>query len=85
MPPHTHESFEAEEIVIESGISQDELMAQLQQLTVLRVKGVVRTAEGLRLVQGVGPRVQLVSPPSDLPENLIGRVVAIRRVNTRHD
>jgi G3E family GTPase len=78
--PHTHESFEAEEIVIESGIAQDQLMTQLQQLTALRVKGIVRTSEGLRLVQGVGPRIQLVAPPSDLPENLIGRIVAIRRV-----
>ncbi len=85
IPPHTHESFEAEEIVIESGIAKNELMTRLQQLTALRVKGVVRTSEGLRLVQGVGSRIQLVSPPSDLPENLIGRVVAIRRVDTRHD
>lgn len=80
IPPHTHEEFEAEEIVIESGIAQDELMTQLRQLSALRIKGVVLTSEGLRLVQGVGPRIHLVSPPSNLPENLVGRVVAIRRV-----
>ena len=79
IPPHTHEAFVAEEIAIESGIAHDKLITQLQQLTALRVKGVVRTSEGLRLVQGVGSRIQLVSPPSDLPENLIGRIVAIRR------
>ncbi len=81
VPPHTHESFEAEEIAIESGIAPDDLMTQLQQLTALRVKGVVRTSEGLRLVQGVGPRIHLVVPPSKIPDNLIGRVVAIRRVD----
>ncbi|MBQ27963.1 MAG: hypothetical protein CMH81_07490 [Nitrospiraceae bacterium] len=78
--PSLHELFEAEEIVIENGIARDTLMRQLQQLTSLRVKGVVRTSEGLRLVQGVGSRIQLVSPPSDLPENLIGRIVVIRRI-----
>ncbi len=77
--PHTHEEFEAEEIAIENGIAQDKLMTQLQQLTALRIKGIVRTSEGLRLVQGVGSCIQLVSPPSNLPENLIGRIVAIRR------
>ena len=84
VPPHTHESFEAEEIVIESGIAPDDLMMQLQQLTALRVKGVVQTSEGLRLVQGVGPRIHLVAPPSKIPDNLIGRVVAIRRTAKNH-
>ena len=83
MSPHTHESFEAEEIVIESGIAEHTLTTQLQQLTALRVKGVVRTSEGLRLVQGVGPRIQFVAPPGNFPESLVGRIVAIRRVDER--
>ena len=79
IPPHTHESFEAEEIAIESGITPDDLMTQMQALTALRVKGVVRTSEGLQVVQGVGSRIQLVPPPSNVPKHLLGRVVAIRR------
>ncbi len=78
--PHTHEQFVAEEIIIKSGISKDSLILQLQKLIALRVKGVVRTSEGIWLVQGVGSRIQLVSPPRDLPKNLIGRIVAIRRI-----
>jgi len=43
------------------------------------VKGFVETRDGLRLVQGVGPRVELV--PVDAPPDaaLVGRLVVIRR------
>ena len=77
--PHTHEAFEAEEWVIESGIVPETLVRRIQSSQVLRAKGFVQTSEGLRLVQGVGPRVDLVDPPVKPPEHLLGRLVLIRR------
>ena len=76
---HNHEAFEAQELPIQDGIDPDLLIGQLKQLEALRVKGVVRTSKGLQLVQGVGPRIDLVSPPSHFPSQLIGRIVVIRR------
>ena len=77
--PHTHEAFEAEECVIESGIDPETLIRRIQAHNVLRAKGFVQTSDGLRLVQGVGPRVDLVEPPVNPPEQLLGRLVLIRR------
>ena len=45
----------------------------------LRAKGFVRTAKGIRVVQGVGPRIELSAPKTPVPEELVGRVVVIRR------
>jgi hypothetical protein len=77
--PHTHEEFESQEVSIPGGITPGRLIEQVKQLQALRVKGVVNTTEGLRLVQGVGLRVDLVAPPANLPADIIGRIVAIRR------
>ena len=77
--PHTHESFEAEECVIESGIDPGTLVRRIQSRQALRAKGFVQTSKGLRLVQGVGPRVDLVVPPVNPPERLLGRLVLIKR------
>lgn len=76
---HTHEAFEAEESVIEQGIDPESLVRRIQSRQALRAKGFVQTSEGLRLVQGVGPRVDLVEPPVNPPERLLGRLVLIRR------
>ncbi len=77
--PHTHEAFEAEECVIEQGITPETLVRRIQSRHPLRAKGFVQTSEGLRLVQGVGPRVDLVESPVTPPERLLGRLVLIRR------
>ena len=77
--PHTHEAFEAEECVIEQGIDPETLIQRIQSRHALRAKGFVLTSAGLRLVQGVGPRVDLVEPPMNPPEHLLGRLVLIRR------
>ncbi len=79
MAPHTHEKFSSKEVPIPQGISSEELLKQIQAYQALRVKGVVKTAEGLRLVQGVGTRLDLLPPPENFPEDLIGRIVVIRR------
>jgi len=77
--PHTHEAFEAQNVVVEDGIDSDVLIHRLKNVDALRIKGVVRTAQGLRLVQGVGSRIDLVPPPPHLPATFIGKVVLIRR------
>ncbi len=45
----------------------------------LRAKGFVETRDGLRLLQGVGPRLELNRVDTAPPDALLGRVVAIRR------
>ena len=77
--PHTHESFEAEECVIESGIDPETLVRRIQSHHALRAKGFVQTSKGLRLVQGVGQRIDLIEPPMNPPDYLLGRLVLIRR------
>lgn len=77
--PHTHEAFEAEECVIEKGIDPETLIQRIQSRHALRAKGFIQTSVGLRLVQGVGPRVDLIEPSMNPPERFLGRLVLIRR------
>ncbi len=77
--PHTHQEFEAEVRELPRGVTSHALEAELRAAGALRAKGFVETAEGLRLVQGVGPRIELVTPDSPPPRELIGKVVLIRR------
>jgi len=76
--PHAHESFTRETIEVEPGIAPAALVARLQALGALRAKGWVETAEGVRLVQGVGRRIEL-SPGAPPGPEWAGRVVVIRR------
>lgn len=78
--PHRHEAFESTELRFADGLPEAEVEARLRESPALRVKGFVRCAEGLRIVQGVGRRLELV-PPGDLAvaPALVGRVVLIRR------
>jgi len=78
-PAHTHEDFVSEEIAIERGVDADALRERLRDLAVLRVKGFVETAQGPRLVQGVGPRIDLRTPDAPPPPELLGRLVVIQR------
>jgi cobalamin biosynthesis protein CobW len=77
--PHLHESFRAYELAVNDGIDPQVLIERLQHLGMLRGKGFVRTSDGLRLVQGVGRRIELNEPPSLPPTALVGRVVIIVR------
>jgi cobalamin biosynthesis protein CobW len=86
--PHLHASFQAYELAVEDGIAPQVLTERLQRLGMLRSKGFVRTSHGLRLVQGVGRRIELTEPPFPPPAALVGRVVIIVRnpgVGTSHD
>ncbi|MGB0910854.1 MAG: CobW family GTP-binding protein [Nitrospirales bacterium] len=76
---HVHEAFVSDVQTVESGLDESTLVERFSALQALRVKGVVETASGLRVVQGVGSRVDLVEPATSLPSHLIGQVVIIRR------
>lgn len=80
-PPHHHEDYTSVELAVPDGLSIAEAEAWIRARAGWRTKGFVRCAEGVRVVQGVGRRLELV-PPRDLvvPEALLNRVVAIRRV-----
>jgi cobalamin biosynthesis protein CobW len=86
--PHHHASFVAYELPVEDGIDPNTLVEQLRNLGMLRGKGFVRTSHGLRLVQGVGRRIELSAPPFSPPTALVGHVVIIVRdagVGKSHD
>lgn len=76
---HQHEDFEFEEIVVENGCKSTDLIEQIRAMGGIRVKGFVKTSDGIRLVQGVGPRIDLVLSPVSPPPDLVGRLVLIRR------
>jgi cobalamin biosynthesis protein CobW len=77
--PHTHEEFSVEELELPADLSEDALLERLRALASVRLKGFAATRDGVRLVQGVGPRVELREPERAPPPELVGRVVAIRR------
>ena len=76
---HHHEEFVAQELQIPDDISPPMLVERLQRLGMLRAKGFVRTTQGVKLVQGVGRRIDLTDAPSLSSDMLIGRIVVIRR------
>jgi G3E family GTPase len=76
---HRHERFRADEIAVEPGVDPAALLARLRACAALRVKGFVRTRDGLRVVQGVGTRIELSPPDAEPPGELVGRLVVIRR------
>ncbi len=77
--PHTHDTFTTEEIAIPDGRTEAEIRSEVWAAGAIRAKGFVRTADGVQLVQGVGPRITIGPAPIDPPDALIGRVVVIRR------
>jgi G3E family GTPase len=84
-PPHQHDMFQAQEIFVEEGIEPDVLSERLRRLGTLRAKGFVQTSQGLRLVQGVGRRIELTEVTLLPPSALLGRVVVItRRTSPAH-
>jgi hypothetical protein len=45
----------------------------------VRAKGFVETSEGVRVVQGVGPRIELAAPESPPDPERLGLVVLVHR------
>jgi cobalamin biosynthesis protein CobW len=77
--PHHHEEFVAEELAIAEGVEPDALVERVRALAPLRAKGFVLTSDGPRILQSVGPRIELSKPDFAPPSELLGRIVMIRR------
>jgi G3E family GTPase len=77
--PHHHEHFETSVWKPRPGITATEIERELTSDELLRAKGFASTDEGIRLVQVVGRRIEITAPPFDPPDELIGRIVLIRR------
>jgi cobalamin biosynthesis protein CobW len=77
--PHRHDTFTAYEYPVEDGLDPETIIERLRHLGMLRGKGFVHTSQGIRLVQGVGRRIELSEPTFVPPEALVGRVVIIAR------
>ncbi len=77
--PHHHEEFIAEELSVAQGVEPDALVERVRALAPLRAKGFVITSAGPRILQGVGPRIELSKLDFAPPTELLGRIVVIRR------
>lgn len=77
--PHTHEAFHTTELSYPEIVDPDALLAEIGAIGAVRAKGFVRTADGVRVVQGVGRRIALSAPAVPVPDALIGKVVVIHR------
>lgn len=76
---HDHQSFVTRELRVPE-LPEAEALAWIEARRGLRTKGFVRTDQGVRVVQGVGRRLELTSPGAlVVPEDLVGRVVVIER------
>jgi len=82
--PHVHEHFTSEVLSVGAAPAGD-IEARFRSLAALRAKGFVTTSEGLRLLQGVGSRVQLHRVDAPPPPELVGKVVVIRRDRLRQE
>ena len=80
---HSHEQFVTEELRVERGIAPQRLEQMLREAGPLRAKGFVETSEGLRVVQVVGRRIEFEGVEGATDSDLIGRIVLIRRADTR--
>jgi G3E family GTPase len=76
---HSHDHFATEVLEVDAGIDEAALLDRFRGLRLLRAKGFVRTDRGLRLLQGVGDRIELSDVAEGPREEQVGRVVAIRR------
>jgi cobalamin biosynthesis protein CobW len=79
VPEHHHEQFVSEELAVEAGVELERLAERLRDVDALRIKGFVETAAGVRVVQGVGPRIEINEPTEPPAAELLGRLVVIRR------
>jgi cobalamin biosynthesis protein CobW len=77
--PHHHEEFVTEELSVAEGAEPKALVERVRALAPLRAKGFVITSEGPRILQGVGPRIELSTLDFTPPAELLGRIVVIRR------
>ncbi len=77
---HGHDRFDSVVRLFPDVVDEAAFIAAIVAEDAIRAKGFVRTKEGIRVVQGVGPRVELVEPRVPVRDDLVGKVVIIRRV-----
>jgi len=77
--PHHHEKFATEVLTVAAATEPEVLLARVRALAPLRAKGFVITSAGPRILQGVGPRIELSKLDFEPPADLLGRIVLIRR------
>jgi cobalamin biosynthesis protein CobW len=75
---HDHDRFGTTELHFEEGVDPDEVLHRVHALDPIRAKGFVSTSQGLRVLQGVGARLELTAPTKPVPPHLVGTVVIIR-------
>jgi len=76
---HSHAKYRSSELFFEDGLAESVVLERVLALGALRAKGFVRTSAGLRVVQGVGARIELTTPDVPVRDELVGRVVIIAR------
>ena len=76
---HQHEVFNTRELMFEGVVTEDAVREAVAAEGAIRTKGFVRTEAGLRVVQGVGPRLEITAPTRPVPDALVGKVVVIHR------
>jgi cobalamin biosynthesis protein CobW len=79
-PHRHHDAWVTEELDVPTGLTPEAAQAWIHARRGVRTKGFVMTTEGVRIVQGVGRRTELIAPDGrTVPDGLVGRVVCIRR------
>jgi cobalamin biosynthesis protein CobW len=79
--PHSHERFQTKELSFPGEVVAAEVIARVQAEGAVRAKGFVRTADGIQVLQGVGPRLELTPFDRPLDPSLVGKVVIIHRLS----
>lgn len=75
---HHHTRFVSGELTVPPGLTPEGLLEWLHPRRGLRTKGFVRTTEGIRVVQGVGRRLELQDATGlRVTEEMLNRVVVI--------
>jgi hypothetical protein len=67
------------ELSFDGVMEEAEIRERVLAQDALRTKGFVDTPHGVRVVQGVGPRIEIRPPTKPVPPDLIGKVVVINR------
>ena len=81
--PHSHEMFHSRMLSFPGVIDPTTVLDGLRALAPIRAKGFLRTADGVRVLQGVGDHLTLEIPAVEPPETLIGTVVVIEKADGR--
>jgi len=77
--PHLHGDFVTEVLTVAEASEPEAVLERVRARAPLRAKGFVITSEGPRILQGVGPRIELSKLDFAPPADLLGRIVLVRR------